>query len=645
MTKHYQQKLLNKRKFLVEVIPRSGEVNSIKMPILTLKGLFGQPRLTWSTRLTQGLGLGRTELVVWSSVKETFTPADLHRWIGGSLCPDPLCEISSKFAGEIDRIMPEKLHGLRGRAGKIVIGSFVRKNKMGGEKPVVVDSGSKDSSFQDEEEVNKGEKLVKTSFPPNPVKQRTQLLLLPPEAGREPDSFWFFLKQISSDVIPFLSLADTQELAGEHHVIDVNSLLPSSSCSMPDKSTSPSKLTVVHRDGWCSSRARQDKQSHVELLRRDQARVKNIHRQAASATSRLNPVRGSLFARVPANIGKALRTANYIITIGLGTPTKFFTVEFDTGSDLSWTQCAPCYNCYTQKDPFYDPTQSSTFSDILCTSDYCFDLDQFGCSSTSTCLFHEEYHDYSYTNGSFIQDTLTFSSDIIQNFRYGCGHNNTGQFGQVDGLLGLGRGAISIISQTAQLYNKVFSYCLPSRPSATGYLELGSSIPGVIYTPMLTNQNLPSFYFLKLIAISVGGSRLDLSPTVFTDPGTMLDSGTVISYLPPTAYSALRNIFRQYMAKYPIAPPLPSLDTCYDLTNYTIMYIPSIALIFDGEVTATLDSMGIVYGLRKSQVCLAFTENNDDSEVVVIGNVQQRRFNVVYDVGNLKIGFGANGCD
>ncbi|PKU59652.1 Protein ASPARTIC PROTEASE IN GUARD CELL 2 [Dendrobium catenatum] len=410
-------------------------------------------------------------------------------------------------------------------------------------------------------------------------------------------------------------------------------------------STSPSKLTVVHRDGWCSSRARQDKQSHVELLRRDQARVKNIHQQAASPTSRLNPVRGSLFARVPANIGKAYHTVNYIITIGLGTPTKFFTVEFDTGSDLSWTQCAPCYNCYTQKDPFYDPTQSSTFSDILCTSDYCFDLDQFGCSSTSTCLFHEEYHDYSYTNGSFVQDTLTFSSDIIQNFRFGCGHNNTGQFGQLDGLLGLGRGAISIISQTAQLYNKVFSYCLPSRPSATGYLELGSSIPGVIYTPMLTDQDLPSFYFIKLIAISIGGSRLDLSPTVFTDPGTILDSGTVISYLPPTAYSALRNTFRQYMTKYPVAPPLPSLDTCYDLTNYTIMYIPSIALIFDGEVTTTLDSMGIVYGLSKSQVCLAFTENNDDSVVVVIGNVQQRRFNIVYDVGNLKIGFGANGCD
>ncbi|XP_020683345.1 aspartyl protease family protein At5g10770-like [Dendrobium catenatum] len=441
------------------------------------------------------------------------------------------------------------------------------------------------------------------------------------------------------------SQVSTQELAGEHHVIDVKSLLPSSSCSMPDKSTSPSKLTVVHRDGWCSSRARQDKQSHVELLRRDQARVKNIHQQAASPTSRLNPVRGSLFARVPANIGKAYHTVNYIITIGLGTPTKFFTVEFDTGSDLSWTQCAPCYNCYTQKDPFYDPTQSSTFSDILCTSDYCFDLDQFGCSSTSTCLFHEEYHDYSYTNGSFVQDTLTFSSDIIQNFRFGCGHNNTGQFGQLDGLLGLGRGAISIISQTAQLYNKVFSYCLPSRPSATGYLELGSSIPGVIYTPMLTDQDLPSFYFIKLIAISIGGSRLDLSPTVFTDPGTILDSGTVISYLPPTAYSALRNTFRQYMTKYPVAPPLPSLDTCYDLTNYTIMYIPSIALIFDGEVTTTLDSMGIVYGLSKSQVCLAFTENNDDSVVVVIGNVQQRRFNIVYDVGNLKIGFGANGCD
>ncbi|KAH0457347.1 hypothetical protein IEQ34_012662 [Dendrobium chrysotoxum] len=408
---------------------------------------------------------------------------------------------------------------------------------------------------------------------------------------------------------------------------------------MPDKSTSPSRLNVVHRHGLCSSRALQDKPSHAELLRRDQARVNYIHRRAANANSRHNPVGGSLFAGVPASIGHALGNHDYIVSIGLGTPTKYFSVLFDTGSDLTWTQCVPCVNCYTQKDPLYDPTQSSTFSDILCNSNYCTQLDRFGCSSTSTCLYQEVYADYSLTNGTLIQDTLTFSSDTIQNFRYGCGHNNSGYFGQVAGLLGLGRGAVSIISQTAQLYNNVFSYCLPSGSNAIGYLELGNSVPGVKYTPMLTNPNLPSYYFLKLIAISIGGTRLDFSPA-----GTVLDSGTTFSYLPPNAYSALRNIFRKEMTNYPMAQPYFNLDTCYDLTNYPKVEVPDIVLIYDGEVNAYLDGMGILYEVSRSQMCLAFVGNNDDSEVAIIGNVQQRRFNVVYDVGNLKIGFGSNGC-
>ncbi|KAI0502650.1 hypothetical protein KFK09_017606 [Dendrobium nobile] len=51
-------------------------------------------------------------LVVRSSVKEIFTPTDLHRWIEGFHCPDPPCKISSEFTGGIARITPEKPYGL-----------------------------------------------------------------------------------------------------------------------------------------------------------------------------------------------------------------------------------------------------------------------------------------------------------------------------------------------------------------------------------------------------------------------------------------------------------------------------------------------------------------------------------------------------
>ncbi|XP_020705618.1 aspartyl protease family protein At5g10770-like [Dendrobium catenatum] len=408
---------------------------------------------------------------------------------------------------------------------------------------------------------------------------------------------------------------------------------------MGTKGTSPSRFNVVHWHGLCTSRGRQEKPSHVELLRRDQAHVDYIQCRVDNTNVCLNPIGGSLFARVPTSIGLALGTSNYIVNIGLGTPTKSFSVMFDTGSDLTWTQCVPCVNCYTQKNPLYDPTQSSTFTDISCNSNYCTQLNRFGCSSTSTCLYEEEYEDHSSTNGSFIQDTLTFSSDIIHNFHFGCGHNNTGYFGQADGLLGLGRGAVSIISQTAQLYDNVFSYCLPSGSNKIGYLELGSTVPDVKYTPMLTNPSMPSSYFVKLIAISIGGRRLSFSPIE-----TMLDSGASITYLPPKTYYALRSIFRKEMIKYPMAPPLLNLDTCYDLTGQPEVDAPEIVFIYEGEVTTYLDGSGILYMTKLSQACLAFAKTNHEVMVAIIGNMHQRTFNIVYDVGNLRIGFRSNGC-
>ncbi|XP_028550817.1 aspartyl protease family protein At5g10770-like [Dendrobium catenatum] len=394
----------------------------------------------------------------------------------------------------------------------------------------------------------------------------------------------------------------------------------------------------------CSSWKHQGNPSPVKLFRQDQARVDYIQRRASNATTLQNPIGDSLLAKVPTIIDYDISAYSYIVNIGLGTPTKFFSLLLDTGSELTWTQCVPCVNCYYQKNPFFDPTQSSTFTNIPCNSNYCTQLPRFDCSSTFTCLYEQIYFDYSKTNGSFVNDTLQLSNDIIYEFLFGCGHNNAGTFGHADGLLGLGRGAASIIYQTAQSYNKIFSYCLPSGPNKIGYLELGSSVLGVKYTSMLTNPELPSFYFLNLTAILVGGERIDLPPNVFSGPRTMLDTGTIFGHLPPTVYSALRSIFRKEMSYYPMAPPIFNLDTCYDFTNYTDVVVPEISLIYNGEVTTDLDFLGILYFFSKSQACLSFVSNKDDSTIVIIGNMQQRRLNVVIDVGNLQIGFGANGC-
>ena len=45
---------------------------------------------------------------------------------------------------------------------------------------------------------------------------------------------------------------------------------------------------------------------------------------------------------IPTSPGFSLGTAEYVVTVGVGTPAVSQVVSIDTGSDVSWVQCAPC---------------------------------------------------------------------------------------------------------------------------------------------------------------------------------------------------------------------------------------------------------------------------------------------------------------
>ncbi|KAG2314960.1 hypothetical protein Bca52824_018082 [Brassica carinata] len=67
----------------------------------------------------------------------------------------------------------------------------------------------------------------------------------------------------------------------------------------------------------------------------------------------------------------------YLMNISLGTPPFPIMAIADTGSDLLWTQCKPCDDCYTQDDPLFDPKASSTYKDISCSSRQCTALEMY----------------------------------------------------------------------------------------------------------------------------------------------------------------------------------------------------------------------------------------------------------------------------
>ncbi|XP_074280431.1 aspartyl protease family protein At5g10770-like [Silene latifolia] len=444
------------------------------------------------------------------------------------------------------------------------------------------------------------------------------------------------------------------------HTTQVSSLLPSdlsSTCNSSPQGRKSNSVRLSHRHGPCSpvDSEKTTRLTHVEILEHDKDRVESIRNRVKPNLAQLDKVRpvGQKTVVLPAKSGSTIGSGNYIVTVGLGTPKKDLSLIFDTGSDFTWTQCAPCAkSCYDQQEPVFDPSQSSTYSNITCSSELCSEVGAAtsaspGCSST-TCIYGIQYGDSSFSVGFFAKDTLTLGTGAyVPNFYFGCGENNQGLFGGSAGLLGLGRNKLSVVSQSASTFGSYFSYCLPSKSNSTGHLTFGQggvSSKVIKYTSLLSSSGDASFYYLNLIGITVAGRKLALSPTVFSTGGTLIDSGTVITRLPPDAYTALQGAFRKAMSKYPTAPALSILDTCYDLSSYTTVAVPKISMLFSGGASLDLQVSGILYVKDLSQVCLAFAGNEDAGDLGIIGNVQQTTFDVVYDVAGGKIGFGAGGC-
>ncbi|PRQ37434.1 putative nepenthesin [Rosa chinensis] len=442
------------------------------------------------------------------------------------------------------------------------------------------------------------------------------------------------------------------------HTVDLRSLFPATTCSPSTKGNKrKASLEVVHKHGPCSHLAQHKATAtnHTQILEQDQVRVNSINSQIFKKLNGNEDLSQSKATTLPARWATSQGASNYVVTVGLGTPNKPLSLVFDTGSYLTWTQCQPCAgSCYPQKEPIFDPSASTSYTNISCNSTDCIQLrttTKFNRCVADTCLYALEYGDSSYTIGLFATDKLTLTpNDVFDGFFFGCGQKNEGFINGTAGILGLSRNKFSIIEQTIQKYNRFFSYCLPPTASSTGYLSFGApdgaSNAAVKYTRLTTLSLSSDFYGIDVAGINVNGKKLSIPASVFSSPGTIIDSGTVISRLPSTAYTALRDAFRAAMTSYPLVPgPDEFLDTCYDLSSYPTVTYPKIEFVFGDGVTLELDATGIVYFLNGlKQVCLAFAENDDANDIAIFGNTQQKNMEVLYDVAGGRVGFAPGGC-
>ncbi|KAG6557490.1 hypothetical protein Mapa_000763 [Marchantia paleacea] len=353
----------------------------------------------------------------------------------------------------------------------------------------------------------------------------------------------------------------------------------------------------------------------------------------------------------------AAAPGGYIMSISLGTPPQTRTAIADTGSDLVWLQCAPCSVCYQQPDPLFDPRKSSTYKKIRYFSSLCGDLPQVS-YNWGYCTYRYGYGDQSTTQGDFALDTLTLtatdgSTQAVPDFAFGCGKRNQGTFSGTDGLVGLGRGAISFNEQIGSLIGSKFSYCLVdafSSATETSPLIFGDAAEStgnslkvkMKYTPLIRNPAADTFYYVKLNGILVNNKAVSgirssaFALNVLTGQGgVILDSGTTITQLIQSAYIPLLTKLQSLIQYTQIDSSQIGLDLCYDLSGVANPTFPSVTFQFQG-VDLVLPANNLFLQVdNQGTTCLAFAGTSD---FTIIGNIQQQNHYFLYDVANERVG-------
>ncbi|KAL2470819.1 Protein ASPARTIC PROTEASE IN GUARD CELL 2 [Abeliophyllum distichum] len=409
------------------------------------------------------------------------------------------------------------------------------------------------------------------------------------------------------------------------------------------------KLHLVHRDKLSFSWLNDHRLRFEARMKRDVKRVASLIRRLKTGGGGQASYEVEDFGSDVVS-GMDQGSGEYFVRIGVGSPARSQYMVIDSGSDIVWVQCQPCSQCYHQSDPVFDPADSASFAGVSCSSSVCDRIENSGCHA-GRCKYEVSYGDGSYTKGTLALETLTIGHTQVQNVAIGCGHMNRGMFTGAAGLLGLGGGSMSLVGQLGGQTGGAFSYCLVSRGTdSSGSLEFGRSVlpVGAAWVPLLRNPRAPSFYYIGLSGLGVGGMRVPIAEDVFRltelgDGGVVMDTGTAVTRLPTAAYVAFRDTFLVETANLPRAPSVSIFDTCYDLSSFVTVRVPTVSFFLSGGPILTLPARNFLIPVdEKGTFCFAFAPS--PSGLSIIGNIQQEGIQISFDGANGFMGFGPNVC-
>jgi hypothetical protein len=434
----------------------------------------------------------------------------------------------------------------------------------------------------------------------------------------------------------------------------------------------------------------------ASLQKHDERRIEDLNAKIRNAIVVNESGNKSAFAAAGgASFAVSAGAGLFLMDIGLGTPPAALPMIMDTGSQLVWTQCAPCAACVAQAAALFTPAASPTYRPMSCSTSLCQSVaGKCGSGAGQPCSYTYGYASQATTQGTLGTDKLTFSEIPASasgssssgsassgsgsvDIAFGCGYSNQGDFGGAAGLVGMGQSALSLVSQLgASVGGARFSYCLlpttvagsPGSPGSTGStgstgsasvnapttrLVIGaaasaSSQARMQFTPMVANPHVvASLYYINVLGFSVSGQLLAIPAATFAIDsqgagGMILDSGTTYTYLPSAAFALVKQAFDAGLPGLAPHSGHPFLPVCY--SNADSAAVPTLTLHLQG---ADIDVPAANYFIpvdSQGTRCLAIIPTSSPSGLQIVGNMLHQNFEVLYDLDNARIGFLPAGC-
>ncbi|OVA15052.1 Peptidase A1 [Macleaya cordata] len=341
---------------------------------------------------------------------------------------------------------------------------------------------------------------------------------------------------------------------------------------------------------------------------------------------------------------------------------NYYYLIVDTASELIWTQCEGCSSCFRQSKPYFPYKKSTSYHPLPCNHPLC---EPEKCLFGLACIYDKTYSGGLTSKGILATEKFTVGlTEIFRDVVFGCGLNQTnfpheGADNKIAGVLGIGRGPKSFLTQLGHRGGGRFSYCLQNATEdivSHTYLSFGedAKIGGPEVQTIALYGTSPGDYYLNLQDISVSDRRILFPEFTFSVKtqrgqergGCIIDTGTQWT----TFYRPIYETVKDYVARYfvEISEPMGLMgdndfgfDLCYQ-RQMGFDKFPSIMFHF-AEADFVVDPHAAFY-ITDTVFCLAFLPIENEVFDAVIGSWQTTNHRILFDVKNSKLSFAKEDC-